>query len=216
MKLDRAEKARRRAWSKAVEGSALRDAARGSGWRKLQNSLCCVRDGWFVEATVSVYQEPWSVRWELSAKPVAIDAVFWEIVGVDFGPRASVTRHASASLCCAPLPALSTSRAPGEATPEEVSAEFLRWAESAGKRLVGDWGDRCFSELVAAHVNQRERGVYAESLLCALITEGQVARAAALNADVLTGAQVGWSSHWVEGRSFLEHVRDWLDAEGGC
>jgi hypothetical protein len=63
--------------SVAVE---LRSRAKAAGWKVSQGYLFREDGGWFVDAQPKVWirEQKWTL--ELSAKPMSIDPVFWEIV----------------------------------------------------------------------------------------------------------------------------------------
>ena len=88
-----------------------------------------------------------------------------------------------------------------------AAEKFLSWLDECVERE--DARERCnFSDRVLSHEHYILRGSYRETLICALIDEGMLDRAAEVTSAGQKGAAGGYS---VNGRSFFEHAASWLD-----
>ena len=79
MPLSKAEQKSRQILAKSV-AVGLRSRAKAAGWKVSQGCLFREDGGWFVDAQPKVWvmEQKWTLQ--LSAKPMSIDPVFWEIV----------------------------------------------------------------------------------------------------------------------------------------
>jgi hypothetical protein len=104
VRITRAQESARHAYRRALE-KAIRAASKGTGWRSAQGCLFREQSGWFVSVHPAVYIFERVTKAMVVAKPMAIDQIFWELVGFPENStqplsfrlleRGPVTRHRS-------------------------------------------------------------------------------------------------------------------------
>jgi hypothetical protein len=61
---------------------AVREQAKGTGWRSVRGELFREQAGWFVGATPSVHINRAMTQLRVVVKPMTIDHAFWDLVGL--------------------------------------------------------------------------------------------------------------------------------------
>ena len=127
-KIFRAEESARIAYRRSL-GKAVRAACKGSGWRSVDGSLFREHDGWFVSVRPSVHIFERATTASISAKPMSIDPIFWDIVGLPENNNAPLSFRLNGAWACHPPPV-------DEAAIEEhedacvVAARIIKWANN--------------------------------------------------------------------------------------
>ena len=103
IKITSAQESARHTYRRALE-KAVRAASKGSGWRTIEGCLFREQAGWFVSAcpSVLIYEE--STKATVSAKPMAIDPIFWDIVGLPENADAALSFRLNGAWTCQPPP----------------------------------------------------------------------------------------------------------------
>jgi hypothetical protein len=101
VKITRAEESARHAYRRALE-KAVRLASKGSGWRSIDGCLFREKDNWFVSVCLSVYIFEKSTKATVSAKPMSIDPIFWDIVGLAKNNSAPLSFRLNGAWTCQP------------------------------------------------------------------------------------------------------------------
>ena len=101
VKITRAEESARHAYRRALE-KAVRTASKGSGWRSIEGCLFREQDGWFVSVCPSVYIFEKSTKAAVEAKPMSIDPIFWDIVGLPENNDAPLSFRLNGAWTCRP------------------------------------------------------------------------------------------------------------------
>jgi hypothetical protein len=100
-KITRAEESARHAYRRALEKS-LRARVRGTGWKSAHGSIFREEAGWFVEASPSVYIFERVTKAVVSVKPMAIDPIFWDLVGLPENREQPLSFRANGAWACRP------------------------------------------------------------------------------------------------------------------
>lgn len=103
IKITRAQESARHAYRRALE-KAVRAASKGSGWRTIEGCLFRERAGWSVSVFPSVFIFEESTKATVSAKPMAIDPIFWDIVGMPENADAPLSFRLNGAWTCQPPP----------------------------------------------------------------------------------------------------------------
>lgn len=81
VKISRAEESARHAYRRALE-KAVRLASKGSGWKSIEGCLFREQSGWFFSVSPAVHIFEHLTKALIQAKPMSIDPIFWDIVGL--------------------------------------------------------------------------------------------------------------------------------------
>jgi hypothetical protein len=101
VKITRAEESARHAYRRALE-RAVRSVSKGSGWRSIEGCLFREQEGWFVSVCPAVYIFEKSTKASVSVKPMAIDPIFWDIVGLPENNDAPLSFRLNGAWTCQP------------------------------------------------------------------------------------------------------------------
>lgn len=101
IKITRAQESARHAYRRALE-KAVRAASKGSGWRTIEGCLFREQAGWFVSACPSVFIYEESTKATVSAKPMNIDPIFWDIVGLPENVETPLSFRLNGAWTCQP------------------------------------------------------------------------------------------------------------------
>lgn len=103
IKITRAQVSARHTYRRALE-KAVRAASKGSGWRSIEGCLFREQAGWFVSVSPSVFIYEEATKATVSAKPMAIDPIFWDIVGLPENANAPLSFRLNGAWTCRPPP----------------------------------------------------------------------------------------------------------------
>lgn len=101
IKIRRVQESARHAYRRTLE-KAVRAVSKGSGWRTIEGCLFCERAGWFVSVCPLVFISEKSTKAVVSAKPMAIDLIFWDIVGLPENADAPLSFRLNGAWTCRP------------------------------------------------------------------------------------------------------------------
>jgi hypothetical protein len=152
--------------------AALGNALRGSRWRKSGNQVYASSGEGFVSFRISVHRNDQRTGAVLSIKPMGLDPILWDILGLEKKQSQSLSFRALGAFTCDPLPVFECDvEQPGQ-SPEQVAGALVQTLEANCELCESRLRSAKFSELVAAHPNQVLRGAYAITLVTSLIREG--------------------------------------------
>jgi hypothetical protein len=103
IKITRAQESARHAYRRTLE-KAVRAVSKASGWRAIEGCLFREQAGWFVSVCPSVFIYEESTKATDSAKPMAIDPIFWDIVGLPENADAPLSFRLNGAWTCQPPP----------------------------------------------------------------------------------------------------------------
>ncbi len=100
-KITRAEESARHAYRRSLEKS-VRTQARNTGWKSARGSIFREQAGWFIGAGPSVYICEHVTKAVVSVKPMAIDPIFWDLVGLPENRDQPPSFRANGAWTCRP------------------------------------------------------------------------------------------------------------------
>jgi hypothetical protein len=192
---------------------ALTERAKGAGWRKLSNSVFRELDSMFIAADLNVWLNADKTVWQLQAKPMAVDPVFWSIMDMEENEKEPLSLRASGAFVCDSVPISESVVRSSSLGPLEMAKAFLAWVDRQASRFVND-SRGPFSDLVKAHENYRARGAYAATLISSLIVEGSPKEAADTAEEFRSGKRRAVHEQTSLGRSFFDRSVSWLETNG--
>jgi hypothetical protein len=206
VKITRAEESARHAYRRALE-KAVRSASKESGWRSIEGCLFRERDGWFVSVCPSVYIFEKSTKASVSAKPMSIDPIFWDIVGLSENNDAPLSFRLNGAWTCQPprFDELSIEEHDDVAV---VVARLLEVANESIDQLVGRLSVEDFLQLCRTSGTTEDS--YLSCVITTLITLGREHEAL----DACKSAKVRGNSGGFlapEG-SFTDMATEWISA----
>ncbi|WP_265529673.1 hypothetical protein [Sphingomicrobium marinum] len=113
---------------------AVRTVSKKSGWRASQGCLFREFDDWFVSASPVVALNAASTRGVVRAKPMSIDPLFWEIVGLPENKQQPLSFRLTGAFTCREPTFRETAIEEAE-NPEAVAARLLELANASLKDL---------------------------------------------------------------------------------
>ena len=205
----RAAKARKKAFQ-----SALKATARAQKWRYAGGWIFRQDDDWFVDALPWVGLES-GVSVQLILKPMALDTLFWEIVGLKENERLPLSIRANGAWVLRP-PAIEETIGNGTPDVEELAKLVVLWADD---QLCRSRSERSVARLLAdLPKTEQLRGRMRATAICLHILANDLDAALALTRlgshehDRLCSG--GFLSCDGEGKtvSFLDQSREWIFA----
>lgn len=100
-RITRAEESARHAYRRALEKS-LRARVKGTGWKSAHGTIFREQAGWFIGASPSVYIYERVTKAVISVKPMVIDPIFWDIVGLSENRGQPLSFRAGGAWVCRP------------------------------------------------------------------------------------------------------------------
>jgi hypothetical protein len=100
-KITRAEESARHAYRRALEKS-LRARVKGTGWKSAYGTIFREQAGWFIKASPSVHIYEHVTEAIIGAKPMAIDPIFWDLVGLPENREQPLSFRANGAWACRP------------------------------------------------------------------------------------------------------------------
>jgi hypothetical protein len=164
-RMSRAEQRERKTLSAAVAGE-LKRLVRGTGWRIAQGWIFREAAGWFIEVRANVWMGSPVIGVALSAKPMSLDPIFWDIVRTPENRDQPLSFRLFGAWTCS-VPALVEAELPEcEGNPEKIARNILRWADA---QLSETEPSRSFDNFLASLRDHPRRGSYLASYITALI-----------------------------------------------
>lgn len=100
-KIARAEESARHTYRRALEKS-LRTLVKGTGWKSAYGSIFREEAGWFIAASPSIHIFEHVTKAVVNVKPMVIDPIFWDIVGLPENRTQPLSFRASGAWACRP------------------------------------------------------------------------------------------------------------------
>lgn len=204
VKITRAQESARHAYRRALE-KAVRAVSKGSGWRTVQGCLFREQSGWFVsiEPAVYIYEPRTPVR--VTAKPMSIDPIFWELVGLPENRDQPLSFRLLGAWTCQP-PEFAEINVPEGGEPDEVAARILKLADEQINAVTTSFSVEDFLKLCRDH--GRADHAYLASEACALVALNRQLEALSLcESAIAEGASGGFVA---PAGTFAEMAADWL------
>jgi hypothetical protein len=189
----------------------LAELVRPTAWKRRQNSLFIQSGDHLQSAFLSVHANSQETHVELSFKPMAIDPVLWEIMDMADNRRQPLSFRVWGAFTCSPLPIANAQIERPGSSPADVAHSMLTFCEDNQDRFRELLVQAPFSELVAKHPNQVERGAYAVTLVVSLIHERELAAARRTAQAYASGEKSSTCDLSSRGESFHQLALKWLD-----
>jgi len=205
-KITRAQQSARIAYRKALS-KAVRVVVKGSGWRSAEGCLFQERAGWFVSASPAVHIYEEVTRASLSAKPMSIDPIFWEITGLCDNLRAPLSLRFNGAWVCR-APDFAEVDVAEQSDVDATAANLLTIANAQLERVVASWTTETFLSLC---IEMRDSGAgYLSCLVTTLVAMGREEEALAMCEEAIAKHDMG--GFLAPNGTFSEMARDWLRA----
>jgi hypothetical protein len=209
IKITRAEELARHACRRALV-KAVREAAKGTGWRCSGGTLFREQNGWFFDAYPAVTIFWRETQASLRVKPMAIDPIFWDLVNMPENRNQSLSfRGLGAWVCRAPTLEETTINE-FDMNPAAAADEFVRWTQETSARVQETLTLENFAKLVD---DAQRPGPFNPFLATKIVTKilmGQSEEARRLSVEA---ERVGDVGGFASDGSLPEMAVRWLDAQ---
>ena len=204
IKLTRAQVSARYAYRHALE-KAVRSASKGSGWRSTQGCLFREQSGWFLSICPAVYIDHRRTDVSVTAKPMSIDPIFWEIVGLPENRDLPLSFRMNGAWVCGPTAFAEIEVVECEEV-DEVARRILKLADQQIDAVLS-WGIKGF--LQSCEENGADAYSYLAPRVCTLIAIGRQPEAL----RICLSAQIADSTGGFTAPqgSFVEMAISWLN-----
>jgi len=190
-KFTRAEVSARHAYSRALDKS-LRATAKGTGWKAAYGAMFCEKAGWFVDVTPSVHIYEDTTKALIRVKPMAIDPIFWDLVGLPENRDLPLSFRSNGAWTCS-VPYYAELDVDEDGNADAVAKRFIAIATELLTEIVSTCSlesflSKCFN------VPSIE-GAYLSSVVCTLVVLGRQSEALAICVDASSkGLSGGFSA----------------------
>lgn len=164
-KITRAEESARHAYRRALD-KALRAPIKGTGWKSANGSIFREEAGWFIAASPSVHIFEHVTKAVVSVKPMAIDPIFWDLVGLPENREQPLSFRANGAWVCRP-PSFAELSIEEDDDPEVVAERFFVAAIEQLRNVTRSYSLERF--LIACREADTVDGAYLWSIVPALI-----------------------------------------------
>jgi len=185
---------------------------KGSPWKLKSSAIYKASRSLYQDVLLSVQRNAKATVGVHRIKPMALDPLLWEILGVPENADEPLSFRTWAAFQCSGLPLVESPLERDGDSPVAVAEATLEFCATADERTGQHLGSAPFSALVAAHPNQVERGAYAVTLVASLISEGNLEQAAQEANAYASGRKFSCANLSSGGRSFHELALCWLEA----
>lgn len=194
--------------------AALKTTAKRTGWRFTRGTIFKQESDWYLSNLPSLaYQRGAIVR--MSIKPMALDPLFWSIVGLEENNRLPLSFRATGAWTLRPPPTQEYV-GPGETDPELLATLVIQRSEEWCAKKLPTTSFR--STLLDLGPQDQLRGQYRTIAICLAIlmddfeTAARLSRCADINANIFSKESGGFFTTTPDGRTltFLEQAHEWL------
>lgn len=183
--------------------AALKQRAKGSGWRFAGNTIFRQEDGWMLAATP---RPTWQrgVKNRLLVKPMALDPIFWEIVGLEENNNTPLSFRIYGAWILSP-PSIVEFKNARMVDPVKLADAAFAWTEKWRLQNLSSYSvDKLLAQLGPL---EKTSGHYRSVSICLLILQGDFQRARTLCDADPSDAGGFWS---VGSGSFYTQAKRWL------
>lgn len=168
-KITRAEESARHAYRRSLE-KAVRAISKGSDWRSVEGCLFREKAGWFVSVSPSVHIFERKTYAIASVRPMAIDPIFWNVVGLPENQKMPLSFRCNGAWVCHP-PYFSETAIQESEYVEIVATRLLEVADQSLKTILDGWSLEDFMLFCEERV--AEGGNYLPCVVTALLALGR-------------------------------------------
>lgn len=201
----------RRAQEKQFD-KTLKRAASGSGWRHARGSLFREYCGWFVEVQTIVHRSESRTLVRLHVKPMALDPLYWSIVGLGENRKEPLSFRAHGAWVCRTPTIEETEFADSDTSPEDLARKIFAWADTRLPPIENLGADAFLDLLRHGHCWQCETTLIAALILFGREEEARkrIEEAEGAQTPIVTVISV---TPIISTACFPRQARLWLDRE---
>jgi hypothetical protein len=192
--------------------AALGPALHGTGWKKSGSTLFRQSGDFFQSIEISVHLEDANIGVTQFFKPMALDPIVWDILGMSENASKPLSFRARGAFICPGLPIHDELLDWPYSTALDAAVSLSAVVKQNGLLFEDVLKGSDFSTRLAQHPNHLERGAYAVTLVTSLINDGDCEAAAQLASAYASGALSSCINFSSNGISFHRLALDWLDA----
>jgi hypothetical protein len=185
-----------------VFSAALKVEAKASGWRYANGGVFRQHGDWFVNVLPSLLWER-GVKATSFAKPMAVDPVFWRIVGLPQNEKLPLSFRANGAWVLRP-PFSEAFIALDERESERLAREFVEWSTDRLTEVSASSVETLLAELEG--LGARRKG-YVALEICLHLLRDDSASAEEICRTLTTKETGGFVTG---SRTFIDQAKDWL------
>ena len=167
-------------------------------------------NNWFWTLKVNTYLNYEKTILSLDVKPIEIDSLLWEILGIPENQNAPLSFRTTGAFTCSALPVASLTIDDANMSAESIGQETNLWLSENFEKHCNTVSGASFSSQIKNHENQRDRGAYAITLVITLILEGKLEQAIDYSGKYERGELESVFDMRSCGKSFHFHAIQWL------
>lgn len=190
--------------------AALGSALKGTGWKKKGWMFLRESDGIFQKIEISVSLNDEKIRVTYQIKPMALDLILWDILGISENASEPLSFRATGAFTCDGLPIYDELLDKSYGTVRDAVATLRTIIDNNEGLCQNVLSGTDFSTLLAQHPNHRERGAYAVTHVTSLINDCDRDAAAHLASAYESGELKSCMNMSCKGVSFHRLALDWL------
>ena len=181
-----------------------------NGWKKIQNVFFQKFGNWFWTLTVNTYLNDEKTTLSLDVKPIEIDSLLWEILGIPENQNEPLSFRAKGAFTCSSLPVASLTIDDANMSADSIGQKTNLWLSENFEKYCDSVSGASFSSQVKNHQNQIDRGSYAITLVISLILESKLEQAMEYSEKYERGELESVFDLRSDGKSFHYHAMQWL------
>ena len=182
-----------------------------SNWKKKSCAFFGKSGAFYQDVFVSVHRNTFLTRAELRFKPMALDPILWEIMGIPENMDMPLSFRTWGAFTCSALPIYEAQLEESGNSAREVAGKLVDLCNNRAMFYQERLASASFSQLIAEHPNQTERGAYAETLVSSLINDGDLDLAYHTANAYASGELASCATFTSGGKSFHQLALEWLD-----
>lgn len=190
----------------------LRSVAKGSGWKKASDFVFCSDSGFFFQASLSVYLNANRALASFTAKPMLIDPILWDILGILENTSGPMSLRGNGAFLCSTPNFYEAEIENPDSTSNTIVDSFINFAKTSKDQFLDEYANISFSQLISKDPNHIERGAYAMTLVASLIYEANYEQALDIALGHSTGKLSSCEKISSKGQSFHVLAVSWLSA----
>jgi len=191
--------------------NAIGALVKATEWNKSKSAIFCVLSDFYFDARISVHMNQKLSTIQLMAKPMSLDSLYWKIVELPDNASEPLSFRTWGAFTCSGLPVAEIAIDDEQLSAEDVARQAFELTVLESEKAIDRLKSKQFSEAIAEHPNQRERGAYAISYVVALIDEDLIELARESASAYASGSQNSVMKHTHRGVDFHSLAVRWID-----
>jgi hypothetical protein len=191
------------------EALQMKSAAAASGWKHAAGFVFQEHSGWFIELTSGTHPDQATTTARLYVKPMALDPVFWDMVGLPENARQPLSFRARGAWTCSSPDVAELVFSDAGLDAAGIVARVLHWAAEEIAARGDDWTVETFVDRIVSHPRQIEAFSWLPALTAGLVLAGRPDLA---REQCLAAQRAGESGGFVAGSdTFPDMAIAWID-----